>query len=130
MKRRAVILGVIVVAAVAAGLAFYWPFGNGAETLRLPGIVETQEIRLGSKIGGRVAEVKVREGDLVEAGQVLVRFEMPEMEAQRLQAQSRLEAAWAELNKAVYGPREEEKEAGLAAAKAAEARWKRLEAGW
>jgi len=74
----------------------------------LPGVVETQEVRLGSKIGGRVAEVMVREGDMVSPGQLLVRFEAPEMVTQRQQQEGRVAAAEAELEKAKNGPRAEE----------------------
>ena len=57
--------------------------GARSGDLRLPGVVETQEIRLASRVGGRVAEVAVAEGDEVIAGQVLVRFEAAELEARR-----------------------------------------------
>ena len=76
--------------------------------LDLPGVVETQEVRLGSKIGGRVAEVLVAEGDTVEAGQLLVRYEVPELEAELRQQQAKLAAAEADLEKAKNGPRPEE----------------------
>ena len=65
------------VLALAAVAWFYWPFGDTSKILRLPGTVEVQEIRLGSKVGGRVAEVSVAEGDLLQAGQILARFEVP-----------------------------------------------------
>ncbi len=44
----------------------------GSQTLVLPGIVETQEVRLSSKVGGRVLRVLVKEGDVVALGQPLV----------------------------------------------------------
>lgn len=98
--------GVTVAAVVALG--FFWPFRHAADLLRLPGVVEIQEIRLGSKIGGRVARVCVNEGDVVEPGQELVVFEVPELEAQKVQWQARLRAAEADLEKARRGPRPEE----------------------
>jgi multidrug resistance efflux pump len=82
--------------------------GERDAELRLQGTVEVQEVRLGSKIGGRVAEVLIREGDLVPAGQVLVRFEEPELEAQLGQQRARLGQKEAELEKAVNGSRPEE----------------------
>lgn len=95
-------------AAVAVAIGFFYPFRNRREELRLPGVVETQEVRLGSKIGGRVAEVYVAEGDLVEAEQKLVRFEVPELEAQREQLAAQLKATEWELTKLRKGPRAEE----------------------
>ena len=76
--------------------------------LDLPGVVETQEVRLGSKVGGRVAEVLVEEGETVEPGRLLVRYEAPELEAELRQQQAKLAAAEADLEKAKNGPRPEE----------------------
>jgi multidrug resistance efflux pump len=118
-----------IVAAGAGALTFSWPFGRGDTALPLPGTVETQEVHLGSKAGGRVAEVLVAEGDLVRPGQLLVRLEAPEAEAQRQQAEGNLRAAEAELAKARSGARPEEKEAAREAVASAEARWRRLRKG-
>jgi multidrug resistance efflux pump len=96
----------LAVAAVTVG--FLYPFRHHEETLRLAGVVEVQEIRLGSKIGGRVAHVAAQEGDLVQPGQVLVEFEAPDVEAQRDQQAARISAAEARLDKARNGPRKEE----------------------
>lgn len=121
MNRKRVLALAALLAAALSALGFFWPFGNAPDAwksfwpfrhteneLRLAGVVETQEVRLGSKIGGRVAEVFITEGDLVQAGQPLVRFEVPELEAQREQWRSRLASMVAELDKARAGPREEE----------------------
>src|SRR5262245_39128685 len=85
MKWKPLLAGTAVLAAVAGAAGFWWPFGSGPAGLNLPGTVEVQEVRLGSKAGGRVAEVAIREGDLVKPGQLLVRLEEPELEAQRQQ---------------------------------------------
>jgi multidrug resistance efflux pump len=45
------------------------------------GTVEARNIRVGSKIGGRIDKVLVREGDSVEPGQVLVIFDDKELQA-------------------------------------------------
>jgi multidrug resistance efflux pump len=132
MKWKRHVLGGGSLAAVTFTLGFVWPFGNWwhwSETVCLPGVVEIQEVRLGSKIGGRVAQVAVVEGAIAEPDQVLVRFDVPELEAQKQQLQARLKAAEADLDKAKNGPRPEEKEAGRAAVAAARERLKRLEAG-
>lgn len=131
MTRKTIlfIAGPIVAGTVLAGCILL-PLRNRGEVLRLPGVVEIQEVRLGSKIGGRVTKTAVREGELVEAGQVLVMFEAPEMQAQYEQWQARLQTADAELEKAKNGPRSEEIQAAKAAVEAAKARWQRLQAGW
>jgi HlyD family secretion protein len=129
VNKRMLLIGVLLLAAVAAGLGFFWPFGDG-RVLRLPGIVEIQEVRLGSKVGGRVAKVLAAEGDRVRPGQALVEFEVPELENQRHQLRAQRDAVKAERDRIVYGPRQEEKDAADAAAAAAEARAAKMEAGW
>lgn len=131
MTRKSILIiaGTILAGTVLAGCILL-PLRNRGDVLQLPGVVEIQEVRLGSKIGGRVAKTAVREGDLVDAGQVLVVFEAPEMQAQYDQWQARLQTAEAELEKAKNGARPEEIQAARAAVDAAKARWQRLEAGW
>jgi len=121
--------GFALVAAAATALGFFWPFGGRTQILRLPGVVEIQEIRLGSKIGGRVEKVDVVEGTIAEAGAPLVTFAMPEMEAQREQLQARVLSAAADLEKARNGPRPEEKEAARQALATAKAHLQLLKAG-
>jgi HlyD family secretion protein len=120
---------VLFLAAIAAGLGFFWPFGGPADSLRLPGVVEIQEVRLGSKIGGRVAEVFVQEGSEVKAGQPLVRLEAPELEAQREQLAARVQEFESDLERARNGPRQEEKDSARAALESVQARLRRLKAG-
>jgi HlyD family secretion protein len=127
------IAGVLVVGllATAGGAAwFFGPFRNHRTTLVLPGTVEIQEVRLGSKLGGRVKSVSIREGERVAAGQELIRFDTPELDTQRDQLQAKLRAAKADLLKAVNGPRVEEKAEAKAALDAAEARLLRMQNGW
>ncbi len=38
---------VLAIAAVAVAVYYFWPFGESADELRLPGVVEIQEVRLG-----------------------------------------------------------------------------------
>ncbi len=129
MRNKALLGALALVAVLLAGLGAYWPFSHN-HTLVLPGIVEIQEVRLGSKLGGRVAKVLVKEGAKVKPGDTLVLFEAPELEAQRAQLQAKLEAAEADYQRAVAGPRVEEKQAAAAAEAAAQAKYERLKGGW
>jgi HlyD family secretion protein len=74
--------------------------------------------------------VSIREGDHVKAGQELVRFETPELDAQRAQLQARVAAAEADLLKARNGPRPEEKAEAKALMESAAARLERAQTGW
>jgi multidrug resistance efflux pump len=129
MVIRKIVFGMGLIASLTAASGRRWLFGEGDTGLRLQGTVEVQEVRLGSKAGGRVAEVLIREGELVRAGQVLVRLEAPELEAQRDQWLARVEATTAALERTRCGARAEEREAAEAAAEAAQARYDRLKAG-
>jgi len=85
------------------------------------GTVETREIQVGSKIGGRVTDVPVEEGQVVKAGTVLVRFECDELKAQRAQAAAILEQAQADVDKMLHGNRPEEVAQAEAMSRAQEA---------
>jgi multidrug resistance efflux pump len=128
MKRRQILFLVLLLAATGAAVGFFWP-RQRPQTLVLPGVVEIQEIRLGSKIGGRVKSVEILEGAIAAKDQPLVTFDVPELEAQRQQAEARLQAAQFELDKAIAGARPEEKEASRKALEAARERYKRVKAG-
>jgi membrane fusion protein YbhG len=129
MTWKRVVGGLVAMAAAGVALGFFWPFGHNGKILSLPGVVEIQEVRLGSKVGGRVRSVEVKEGEVVEKDQVLVTFDVPELEAQRQQAEAHLQSAQADFEKANNGPRVQEKEAAKMAMEAARSKWDRMKAG-
>ncbi len=88
-------------ALAAAGLAgWLWLGRSSGGPLKLSGRIEGYETDLGARIGGRVAEVTVREGERVKAGQLLVRLDDDEVRARLRGAQARLAAARQQLNQA------------------------------
>lgn len=98
---KRVAFGIVVAAAlIAAAKSGSW-FREEKATFWSSGTVEGRNIRLGSKTGGRVEEVLVTEGEVVKAGQVLVRFDDRDLAAQLRQARANLE-------KMERGPRPEE----------------------
>ena len=115
MNKKIAIPLVAVVLVVAGGAAAFWALRKPT-VLRLPGIVEIQEVRLGSKVGGRVEKLLVQEGDIVHANQPLVVFEAPELKNQKLQMLAKLASAEADLARAETGPRYEEIDAAKATA--------------
>lgn len=129
MHRKAM-LAVLGLGVVVGAGAWYWPWDRRPEQLKLFGTVEVQEVRLGSKVGGRVATIHVRESQIVEPGTVLVSFETPELTARRDASQSRLWQAKAALDKARNGPRDEEIVAARFTADAAMARYDRIKSGF
>jgi len=111
MKLKGLVLALIALALLAAA-AYSMGWFHHDNALRGAGTVEARNIRVGSKVGGRIDQVLVREGDLVEAGQLLVTFDDKELQAAL--NQSRAAAAKA---KAGFRP-EEIAEARAAAAQA------------
>jgi HlyD family secretion protein len=106
MKRNVLVGAAVVILAVAGALAYY--FTHRTTPLIYSGTVETREIQVGSKVGGRVTEVAVEEGQMVKAGAPLVRFEVDELKSQRAQAQAEVDQARADLSKLERGYRPEE----------------------
>jgi HlyD family secretion protein len=123
-------LAIIVVLLIAAGgAAYWWQLQQANGLLVLPGTVEVQEVRLSSKIGGRVKDVFVDDGANVKAGDLLVELDIPELQAQRQQVAAQLDSAKAAAAKAEHGPLEEEFEASKAALDAAKARLAKMDKG-
>ncbi|HTZ33318.1 MAG TPA: efflux RND transporter periplasmic adaptor subunit [Methylomirabilota bacterium] len=108
-KRIFILLILIAVGAVAAYSMGWFHRQSG---LTGSGTVEARNIRVGSKVGGRIDKILVREGDTVEAGQVLITFDDKELAASL--ASSRANAIKAERG---FRP-EEISEARAAAAQA------------
>ena len=108
LSRKAVIV-LIVLAAVLVGAIFLyrWIAARNAP-LVYSGTVETREIEIGSKIGGRVTGVAVEEGQMVAAGAPLVSFEADQLKAERAQAAATVEQGDADLNRLHTGNRPEE----------------------
>ena len=73
-----------------------WRYGfqpQGDPVLMVSGRIEGYDTDLGAKVGGRIAEISVREGDPVQPGQVVARLEDEEVQAQVRTAQARVKAA-------------------------------------
>ncbi len=86
------------------------------------GTVEAREVRTASRVGGLVTEVIPYEGDTVKQGQVLVRFDLSDLAAQRDQAQAAAEAADAQERLLQAGARREDVQAARDALDEARAR--------
>jgi len=125
MKKR-IAIGIPVLALLCAGF-FYGSCASAGlgfkkeERQVFSGTIETREVRVGSKVGGRVAAVLVEEGQQVEAGAPLVRFDIAEMQTQKSQAEARIAQQRARLARLQSGARAEEKAQARAATETARA---------
>jgi HlyD family secretion protein len=105
---------ILIGAAVVAATALYASWFHRDTALHGSGTVEARDIRVGSKIGGRIDRVLVREGDSVQPGQILLTFDDKELQAA-------LEQSRANAVKAERGYRPEEIAEARAAAEQAKA---------
>src|SRR5262245_13915949 len=113
MNRKRVFI-LLAVAAVVAATAVYASWFRRDTSLRGSGTVEARNIRVGSKVGGRIDRVLVREGDAVQPGEVLITFDDKELQAA-------LEQSRANAKKVERGYRPEEIAEARAAAEQAKA---------
>jgi HlyD family secretion protein len=113
MSRKRIFF-VILVAVILGGTTVYATWFRRDNALEGSGTVEARDIRVGSKVGGRIDKVLVREGDRVEPGQTLIAFDDRELLAS-------LEQSRAAAEKARRGYRPEEIAEARAAAAGAKA---------
>jgi multidrug resistance efflux pump len=120
----------ILLVAIAVALAFLlWVSQRRQPRISVSGFIEADEIRVGSRVGGRVKAVHVFEGQTVSKGDLLVELEpfdlserLAEARAQRARAQSNLDLFMA-------GFRPEEIAQARARTRQLEANLKKLEEG-
>ena len=106
--KRTFIIGVTALAVLIVVGWLIHSRANSKNSFVYSGTIETREIQIGSKIGGRVIRVLVEEGQAVKAGTLLVQFEFDDVKAQRAQAQAQFEQAQADFHRLQRGNRPEE----------------------
>ena len=116
LSKRVWVLSIstLVLAGAAWGVGSSGPDGEAivrradvVRTVVAPGVVEseTDEVSLGFDVSGRIAEIGVDEGDVVEAGRVLARLDDRIPRAKLAQAEAALAAAVARRDVAYRGAR-------------------------
>ncbi len=98
MIRRVLLLAVIV-AVLGGGILYYREVTRSRDVV-LTGIVTTHDVIVSSQVQGRLAELRVKEGDQVEAGQVVAIIEPEELEADRAFFEHSEESSKAQVNEA------------------------------
>lgn len=118
---RAVIALGVIAALVVALIAIIWLNRHFSQPgpVWIQGQIETIEVRVSTKVGGRVESVEVKRGQAVEKGQLLVVMDLPEARARARQIDAQVEAAQAMSDRAETGAREEQIQAARAQWRAA-----------
>ncbi len=121
MKQRIVIVSTLAAIVVLGAAYAFWNFSSHSDSLVISGVIEADDIHVGSKIGGRVLKVVAREGQTVKGGEPLVLLEPNEMDASLAHAQAELRQAQAKYALMTAGSRQEEIEQSEAVVKLAQA---------
>lgn len=117
---KKLITAVLVAIAVVFGGAFTWgrlrQTGPGEGFVSGNGRIEATEIDVAAKLGGRVQDIMVGEGDFVTAGQTLAHMQVQTLEAQRDEARARQQQSVAGVAsaQAQVAVRESDRQAALA----------------
>jgi HlyD family secretion protein len=99
---RQVVLGVIMLAGLAGGW-LWWQDQQPQSTVGIVsgnGRIEAEQVDIASKYAGRVQEILVHEGDMVQPGQVLAKMDTAELDAEIDEARARLAEAKAAVKQA------------------------------
>jgi len=109
-KRTAVRIAVVAIVVLAAGigLLIWIRQERKPRELVLSGTLEARTVNVGSLVGGRIARVLVDEGAHVATGQVIATIETETIDRQIAEQESVIDAAKANLQKALAGPRPQE----------------------
>ena len=128
MKKKLLIAAVVVVVGIIV-LAFIQRNRRGDEgVLVLSGTIEVTEANLGFKVPGKIVELRVDEGQKVNAGDRLAALDRAEQESQLAQSRASLQEASARLAELVGGARPQELEQARAEVSLAEAELGKAEA--
>jgi HlyD family secretion protein len=101
----------VVFAAIVAWLSYTFWLAYQPKPLRMQGQIEAQQYNISSKIPGRINEVMVRKGEVVDKGQLIFTILSPEIDAKLAQAQAGQEAAEALAEEVYTGTRTQQIEA-------------------
>jgi len=106
-----ILLAVVVVAGAFAGgyYAFWMPGGSGGDSpVTLYGNVEIREAELAFEVNGRLADIRVSEGDRVAQGKLLARVEDRQFHQAVAEAEARAAARRQRLKELTSGSRPQE----------------------
>ena len=120
--RLALVLAIVAVVLFFVGRAAGWWGGTRDAATKVYGNVEVREVELGFRVGGRIAQVLVDEGDKVTPGQELARLDTQPIRDRLAGADAKVAAASALVSKDVAGSRPQEVRAAQSAVVDAEAR--------
>jgi HlyD family secretion protein len=107
-KRLVIILGVVAVLSIAGWFIYQQFTATPQRILTLQGNIDIRQVNVGFRVTGRVKEMKLEEGDVVHAGDLIATLDdVPYQDQVRL-AEAQVAQAQANYSKMVNGYRPEE----------------------
>lgn len=107
-KSGSKLIPILVFAAVIIAVGLYGFFFLNREDNIIQGEADVTQVRISSKVPGRIARYLVDEGDIVKKGDTLAILSIPDVEAKLAQASAAQEGAAAQNQKAIKGARAEQ----------------------
>lgn len=123
-------LGLLVAVVAVAIIWQTWQSIEASKQLKASGTIQTTEIAVGSRVGGRIAQVLVSEGAMVSEGQTLATLEGYQLPAQEAAISAQIVQAEAQLKALISGARPQEVAAAKAQWIAAEAQANQASVGF
>jgi len=105
-KSVLVVIGFVIALLVWVGFTFYKAYQP--KQIVLQGEIDAQFYNISSKLPGRVSEIFVKKGDMVEVGDIVFSISSPEVEAKLAQAKAAKDVALSQKNQADNGARKQE----------------------
>ncbi len=104
----------IVIVMLIAWLSYNCWLNCTPSKITLSNSIEAKDVKISSKVTGRVSKIYVEEGDKVKKGQKLLELEGDEYVAQLLQARASLRKSQSDLSKLIKGARPQEINSAIA----------------
>ena len=102
------IIALIVVLVITIGAAGYKLYGRQSSGITATGTIEVTRADITSKVSGYITQLKLKEGDSLQAGQVVLHIARPDLTAQLLRDEAALTKAQVQLKDLEKGARSQE----------------------
>jgi HlyD family secretion protein len=103
MKKKGNLLAAIGIASLIIFLVYSTIMISRPKPLEVQGEVEATQVKVASKLVGRIDSLAIHKGDYVKKGQLLFTLKSPEIDAKLAQANAALKGAKAQNSKAIAG---------------------------
>lgn len=122
------IIVLIVILAIALGATGYKLYHRQAAGITATGTIEVTRADITSKVSGYITKMQLKEGDAVQAGQVVLQIARPDLTAQLLRDEAALTKAQIQLRDLEKGARSQELSQASAAVGSAQSVFEKAEA--